>query len=321
MTCGTAQPSHELHDRSTKNRALRPEARWPRAGSAAAFLCRAAVVASAIGAAACGWKTDYSGPSSVFPTTVEMQTQDGESLGSKVFAGIGSVNTLTLADVGNRAGLSSKYIVIRRAPLGGVIGEVVAFTKTGSVVFPNSEDGRPLRAIFMSTADLPESVMDRFALVGSAWRYMNVLRVGRVGPGSPGSAAITLLDGDETILTNAIDDINGALVDRQGVSLGRIVWEPNNSSADYHVGFAVFSPPEESWEYYYNYIMINPMEPRDVQVANALGAFFGAFASYYSTEYGVTGAYLADPANGYRISRQGVSLVRFAASIVQIGHQ
>jgi hypothetical protein len=326
MTCGTAHPAHATGDQSSKSPALGPDLRLPRGRSTVAFLWRATVLAAAAGAAGCGWKTDYPGPPTSLDTAVvvEMQTQDGDPLGSKVFTPLASRGTLTLADVGNRAGLSSKYIVLRKAPSGGEVGPRLDYTNAGSIPVPNLTDGKPIKAIFMSTADLPESVMDCFAVV--AFRSgppSSVIRVGRARPGSLDRAGLTILDGDETILTNAIADINRALVDRQGVSLGRFSWEPDNPLADFHAGFGWYSPPDDSWDYYdgSDLILVSPMEPRHLQATSALGAFFNLFAASdatYSSGCGASGPLLADPANDYRLSKQGVSLVRFVANVAGV---
>jgi hypothetical protein len=323
MNHWTARPSQPKDDITTKDHALQGALRRTRARAMAAFPRRTAVLALAVAAAACGWKTDYPSQSSPLATTVEMQTQDGDSLGSKTLAVTSSTATLTLADVANRAGLSSKYIAIRSSPSGGRVGQRVAVTTTGTVTFPVVSDGTPLRAIFMSTADLPESVMDCFAGASSRPRYSNALSVARAMPGTPGPGGITLLDGDESILLNAIDDINGALVDRRGVVLGRLSWVGADPMSDYRAGFGIMSTATDEWGDPYSdwgYILINPMDPRGTQSTTALGSFLDAFSRNTSQPCSATGTYLADPARDYRISTQGVSLVRFIASIQSVGY-
>jgi hypothetical protein len=324
MTCRTDRPRDAPGERPTPNPRLPVECRVPRPGRAAASLLGAAAAVCVLGTAACGWKTDYPGPSEIRTTSlaVEMQTQDGEPLGSKVLTAVGTRFTLTLADVGNRSGLSSKYIVVRKAPVEGMVGEWVASTASGSVSFETSSDGRPVKAIFMSTADLPESVMgcflDAMDVYGWEWRRWQVA-VGRSRPGSaPPAPGVTILDGDESILTNAIGDIDAALVDRQGVTLGRFSWVGDRDWPDLLAGFANVSgliggPPDPYGESV-PYVLVNALDSREAQAMAALGELFDSTSTHVGPRCGAaTGSYLTDPATGDRLSKQGVSILRFAA--------
>jgi len=286
--------------------------------SSAVSLLGVTMVAAALGANACDWQTPTTGPHTIHTTSVEMQDQHGESLGSKTLASFETTNTLTRADVGNVPNLSSKYIAVRFLPSGGTIGGRVASTVSGSVRFSGSPDGRPLRAVFMSTADVPESVMDCFFKSGFGQRsyFTRTWTVGRILPGMPDPApGVTILNGDESILINAINDINAALVDRQGVALGRLSWEPDNEWADIMAGFASKPIPFDPYDPfgYSPYVLIDPTAARGTQMTTALGGFLEIWGQFTNPCGKSTGSYLADPALDYRLSKQGVSIIRFGA--------
>jgi hypothetical protein len=193
----------------------------------------------------------------------------------------------------------------------------MAVTSTGSVSFPNSLDGKAYQAIFMSTADLPESVMDCFVRAGIGNASSTFATVSRILPGSPDlEPHVTILDGDESILTGAVDEINNALVDRQGVRLGQLSWIPAGShmwSGGVAAGFAAVPSEwnEDSW----GYVLVNPMDSRETQAMSALGGFFLNWAAMWGQPCDQsTTTYLADSGMNGRLSRQGASVLRFAAS-------
>ncbi len=278
------------------------------------------LVCSSVGAAGCDWKvTQGLGPDPVLrETLVVMQNQHGEVLGTRVFPASSTAIRLTVADAGGSALLSSKYIAVRREPVDGKMGDLVARTNTGTVSFPPPRDGTPVRAVFMATADLAEHVMDCF--YGNYWGA-GFRQVGRALPGviQDDTVKVTVLDGDESILTDVIDDLDRALIDSPGVLLGQLEWD-RQAGTGIKAGFS--DPPALFYSGYGGYfgevapwyVLVNPHDSRGAQTMAAVRGFLcDEWCEENPCGRGIA-SYLVDPASN-RLSSQGVSLLRFGAYV------